>query len=334
MEDKFGTRELVGRYLQTLPDTTSYKIKTYLDREDVYIYEEKINKPLVEMNSEEVYDMFLSFRNTKFTTSEKGKKPFRMSIRTYQMLVSIYRIFFDWYIDNVKVIKNPLNDKRLSGGNLIARLNEGREVFDKEKLENIIKQIHVEKEEFYAKYCECILRMFYEGFASAKEIVLLKEENISHRRKIVSLQGKIIKLSDRLYQLLVELHNWESVEMQRGKYVLVSWNDSYFKFLTREKKVTDFAKKDIYGITTIVMRYVSKNIRDEMGIDIDTDTIYYRGFYDFLVDKYDENYAIKLVKAVRSPEHTKVLLNCALEYGVGDTNVTILKRKLQPFITA
>lgn len=334
MEDKFGTRELVDKYLQTLPSTTSYKIKTYLDRNDVYIYEEKLNKPFVEMNSDELFEMFLSFKNTKFTASDKGKKPYRMSAQTYTMIISIYRIFFDWYIDNVKVIKNPLNDKNLVGENLIRRLNQGREVFNKEKLEEIIKQIHMEKDEFYAKYCECILRMFYEGFADAKEIVFMKEEDINHRRKMVTLPGKIIKLSDRLYQLLVELHNWQEISVHRGKYILVSWHDSYFKFTTRETKAYSFNDKNVYEITSVIMRYVSKNIREEMGIDIDVNTVYYRGFYDFLINKYDEAYAIELVRAVRSPEHASVLLDCALEYGVKDTNVTVLKRKLQPFITA
>ena len=73
-----------------------------IDRHEVYDYEDKIGKSIFEMSVDEIIDMMKTFRR-------RGAQKSKLSTKTYDVICSLFRSFFSWYIDEVEVIKNPFN---------------------------------------------------------------------------------------------------------------------------------------------------------------------------------------------------------------------------------
>ena len=73
---KYNTEELFDEYFKTRPETTVKKIRGQLDRKELYEYEEKIGKPLIDIDSLEIAKMLISFhiRNHKWMNMLSMKK--------------------------------------------------------------------------------------------------------------------------------------------------------------------------------------------------------------------------------------------------------------------
>ena len=324
---KFDTKSLLDEYFETRPKTTAEKIRGQIDRQELYEYEHKINKPLVDMDALEVADMLKIFSNKSF-----ANKNFKMAYRTYDTLLSIIRDFYNWYIDNYEIIKNPCNDKRIKGRNALALFSDHSEVFTKEILENVIAQIRSRQIEEYADYLEAIVRMFYEGFPEAIDIVNLKEEDIYHEKKTAIISGREIQLSDRLYELLIRIHNMEEYPAYRGYYLMKSYRGSYFKFPTRSKFEDEFDERPPEYWAGHISRLINREIKIKLQMNINARAIYLLGFYDFLVEKVGKEETNRLIMSVRNSEDTKKLMSLAEDYGVIEQNVTTLKKVLTPFV--
>ena len=88
------TKEYLNRYLATRPEKTSQKIRSMIDRHEVYDYEDKIGKSIFEMSVDEIIDMMKTFRR-------RGAQKSKLSTKTYDVICSLFRSFFSWYIDEV-----------------------------------------------------------------------------------------------------------------------------------------------------------------------------------------------------------------------------------------
>ena len=328
MSGKYSTKELLDGYFKTRPDTTTAKIRGQIDRDELYEYEKKINKQLVEMDAIEIAQLLKTFNNQTCTS-----KTYKMSYRTYDALLSILRDFFNWYIDNYEIIKNPCNDKRIKGRNAMEMfVEENESIFTKESLEKLIEDIRNNQVEEYADYAEAIIRMTYEGFAKPLEIVELKETDINHEKKTVMIKGREIQLSDRLYELLVKIHAMTELPAYRGSYSLISYHDSYFKFPTREKFIGEVQDRSPEYWGGYISRILNREIKNKLDVNINARTIYLLGFYDYLLERVGEKETNRLIKSLRSSEDTKKLMGYAGEYGVVEQNVTTLKKILLPFV--
>ncbi|MBR4590010.1 MAG: hypothetical protein IKO36_05025 [Bacteroidaceae bacterium] len=322
-----NTKELLDEYFKTKPESTTAKTRGQIDRKELYAYEEKVGKQLIDMDCFEIADMLKSFSNQVFT-----KKTYKMSYRTYDFLLTILRDFFEWYIDNYKIIKNPCNDKRIRGRNAIKIFNDTSEAFTKESMEDLITNIRNSTLEEYADYEEAIIRMFYEGFPEAIDIVNLKCIDINHEKKTAMVRRREIQLSDRLYELLVKIHNMDEYPAYRGSYLLLSYRDSYFKFPTRESFKNEFQDRPPEYWAGHISRLFNRDIKVKNDININARTLYLCGFYDYIVDRVGKEEANRLIYSIRNTEDTKKLMGLAEEYGVTEQNVTTLKKILVPFV--
>lgn len=325
---KKDTASLLDEYFTTRPETTAKKIRGQIDRPELYTYEKEIGKPLVDMESQEIAEMIKTFSNKSFSN-----KVYKMSYRTYDTLLSILRDFFNWYIDNYEVIKNPCNDKKIKGRNVVALFADDVKIFDKDAMEEAIERIRNDQIEEYADYQEAIIRMFYEGFPEAIDIVNLKEDDINHEKKTAIVKGREIQLSDRLYELLVKINRMDEYPAHRGSYLLLSYRGSYFKFPTRAKFEKEFNDRPPEYWAGHISRLFNRDIKNKLDININARTLYLRGFYDFMVDTVGKEETDRLIMSIRNSDDSRKIMSLAEEYGVVEQNVTTLKKVLMPFVS-
>ena len=325
---KKDTASLLDEYFTTRPETTAKKIRGQIDRPELYAYEKEIGKPLVDMESQEIAEMIKTFSNKSFSN-----KVYKMSYRTYDTLLSILRDFFNWYIDNYEVIKNPCNDKKIKGRNVVALFADDVKIFDKDAMEEAIERIRNDQIEEYADYQEAIIRMFYEGFPESIDIVNLKEDDINHEKKTAIVKGREIQLSDRLYELLVKINHMDEYPAHRGSYLLLSYRGSYFKFPTRAKFEKEFNDRPPEYWAGHISRLFNRDIKNRLDININARTLYLRGFYDFMVDTVGKEETDRLIMSIRNSDDSRKIMSLAEEYGVVEQNVTTLKKVLMPFVS-
>lgn len=321
----FNTEELLCGYFETKPATTVRKIRSQIDRPELYEYERKLNKPLVHMDVLEIADMLLTFTNANY----KDRK-YKMSYRTYDAVISNLRGFFEWYIDNVEVIKNPCNDKRIKGINKTEIIKDVNEVFTKEKMEELITNIRNDSLEENADYIEAIIRMYYEGFSESRDIVSMKCDDVNHDERSVFVRGRKIMLSDRLYSLLVKIHDMAEFPAYRGNYVMVSYNDSYFKFPTRERYKDE--DRDIEFYIGYISRVLIKELKTKRHLNINARTFYLLGFYNFIQEKAGKEHSKELITAYKNSEYADEIAQYAAAYNLAESNTTAIKGMLLPFV--
>lgn len=322
------TATLLDEYFETRPETTAKKIRGQIDRPELYTYEKEIGKPLVDMESQEIAEMIKTFSNKSFSN-----KVYKISYRTYDTLLSILRDFFNWYIDNYEVIKNPCNDKKIKGRNVVSLFADDVKIFDKDAMEEAITQIRNDQIEEYADYQEAIIRLFYEGFPEAIDIVNLKEEDINHEKKTAIVRGREVQLSDRLYELLAKINHMEEYPAHRGSYLMLSYRGSYFKFPTRERYEKEFNERPPEYWAGHISRVFNRDIKNKLDININARTLYLRGFYDFMVESIGQEETDRLIMSIRNSDDSRKIMALAEEYGVVEQNVTTLKKVLMPFVS-
>ena len=147
----YGTQELLDEFFKTMPESTVKKVRGQIDRQELYDFEQHKGKPLVELDALEIAEMIGTFRNQSYKSGA-----FKMSIKSYDSILSMLRSFFDWYIYNYKVIINPCNDKRIRGRAGIELLREDAEAFTSATVEDII---NLSKKYDLSKYKRIMIKL-------------------------------------------------------------------------------------------------------------------------------------------------------------------------------
>ena len=182
-------------------------------------------------------------------------------------------------------------------------------------------------------YVELIILLFYHGFATTKEIIAMKRDLVDFDNLIVNLPGKQIHISKRCVKLLEYFYNLDSTDAYTGIYYVVSWHDSYFRFLVRKSRVADFQDRKEADVCAVIVRTMTSQLRQKRRIDLNYRRLYNLGFYDFLCKKLGKQKANEVVLSVRSPEHTEMLYHLAKEYGTSTPETTaIWKGRLLQYV--
>lgn len=324
---KISTKELFDNFFAEKAPETAVRTRPQIDRPEVYEYEAKIGKQLIEMNVDELFEMVLSFNNNRATSGA-----YSISYSSFSQIFSMYRSLFNFYIDNYEIIRNPFNDKRMKGTQAAQRLAQSKEPFTWKNVEEAIAKVHESYEFNKANYIECILLLYYNGFSKAEEIASLTENMIDFKNKSVMLPGRTLKLSDRCFELLTFVHGLTSLEGWKYDYLVKSWRGSYFKYIIRPKEEANFDDRPLSEIGNLINRRILTDVKKKFGLDINYRILYLLGFYDKVVEQYGEKRAYELITSVRNSKNTEDLMKIARDYGVVVDNVTVLKRLLRPFI--
>lgn len=321
------TKELFDAYFSDKEPTIVRKTRPQVDRLEVYKYEEKIGKQLVDMNVNELFDMMCTFKNQR--AHEPNAAP--ISITTFKKIVSAYRNIFDMYIDKYELIKNPFYNAKFKGIRGDEFIVNARGRFTYSDVEETIDKLHRIYDEDRADYYELLIRLFYEGFAESQEIVSVKEEDINFRRNEVRLPGRIITLSNKCMTLLKKIHNLDQIKIGFAFGDMVSWHGSYIKLCVKAGGGDEFQNVDLVDAGRKINNAFTACISKPCGIDIRYRKLYLLGFYDFLVKKYGEEYTNSMIKSSRVQQHIDDLTAARNEYGLTITNLTYLKHCLIQF---
>lgn len=329
MSENISTKELFDRFYEGRDINTVRKLRPQVDRPEVYEHERKLGKSLVDMNADELFDMVRSFNNNRMNDSSG----YSVSYASYDQIASQYRSIFNYYIDNIRVIRNPWNEKCMRGMEASKRLAQDRDAITWNTIDNIIKKVYDEYEEGRAKYIECIMLLFYNGFSKAEEIALLKEDMIDFKHKQVRLYGRTIQLSDRCFELLETVHNMDTLLGWRGDYTMVTWQDGYFKYGIRPKEVETFNQRTLCDVASFINKKILVLVRQKFGVDINYRILYLLGFYDSMVNDCGRVCVNRIITSIRDSNDVKVLMNYARRYGMPVDSISQLKRSLRPFLS-
>ena len=316
------TKEYLDQYLATRPEKTRIKIRSMIDRHEVYDYEEKIGKSVFEMDIDEIIEMFKTFRR-------RGAKKSKLSMTTYEVIASLFRSFFNWYIENVEIIMNPFNSKKFKEKLKTILVGSRVEGISKETIAKAIDNLGFNENPEYAKYCEAILRMAYEGFSNTYDIVNFKESDIDNLRKSVTLRGCEHLLSSRLYELLTWIHSQDTMPAPRGEFVMVEYNGSYFRFPTRQSFV-GIERESVYW-QSYLSRVFKNKISPCFKTPVSFRDIYLYGFFEYLARKYGREEAERMILfGDNDGKNNLVLIEETRAYGMGNNlSPTNLRRDIR-----
>lgn len=323
MKEYFAEQERQGKDVR--------RNQSQLDRPEVYAYEQKIGKQLVEFDADEILDMISTFQNkkNKFAYAEEGPK---MSANSYKRYISGYKQIFLFYVKHHELVRSPYDDPKLKGINVHMHRAESRDRLTWAKVEGILNRLSTKYEYERACYFELIIRLFYDGFANAHEIINMKEADINTRRREVTVPGRIVRLSERTYQLLQENHKATQMDVHRTKMDMMSWHGSYMKFFVHNGRVSDFSAIDAISVARKITVPISSTIPKDFGISLSFRRLYLLGFYDYLVRNTSEERAKEMILAKSSPAAQEEFMALIDAYPVITDNVFVLKQSLVEFI--
>lgn len=323
MKEYFAEQERQGKDVR--------RNQSQLDRPEVYAYEQKIGKQLVEFDADEILEMISTFQNkkNKFAYAEEGPK---MSANSYKRYISGYKQIFLFYVKHHELVRSPYDDPKLKGINIHIHRAESRDRLTWAKVEGILNRLSTKYEYERVCYFELIIRLFYDGFANAHEIINMKEADINTRRREVTVPGRIVRLSERTYQLLLENHKATQMDVHRTKMDMMSWHGSYMKFFVHNGRVSDFSAIDVISVARKITVPISSTIPKDFGISLSFRRLYLLGFYDYLVRNTSEERAKEMILAKSSPAAQEEFMALVDAYPVITDNVFVLKQSLVEFI--
>lgn len=327
---KMDTKQVMDGFFAMFPPEVARKNRTHIDRPEVYAYEEKFGKQIFDMDVDELIGLMLSFSVRRLSGGGSA-----ISYSTFDGIVSLFRRLWNWYIENVDVIKNPWNDKRLRGRELVKLYADNREAFSYDTIKRVIARMYQEYEgesSEYAKYLECLMLLFYNGFAESQEIVSFTEDMIDFVNHTITIPRTTIHLSDRCFELLQYVHSLKQIPTLRRTLAAVPYHDGYFKVAIAQSEVDTFQEKSLKEAGGTLVRKISANVKNKYNITINYRMIYLTGFYDYIVGQVGKERANEMITSVRVDQDIQDLLQLAKKYGFASDNVTYIKRQLRPFI--
>lgn len=323
---KISTSELFQKYYAASSPSAANFMKS-IEKPDLYAYELEVGKELIDMNVDELFGLINALMNKR-----RGREiSFIVSAQSYDRVASLLRTLFDFYIEHVEVIRNPLDDKKMRGKEALRRFAEKKEVISYELVQDIILRMHRDYEPDRADYAEMIILLYYCGFDDAEQIVTLQEKMIDHRNKTVMLPGRIVHLSDRCYSLLVKFHNQDVIEGWRN-YHLCAYKGGYFKFVVRKASMDLIDERSIDAMCNLYNHYLAVYVNQKYDVVLNYRTLYWLGFYDFMCRKVGAEETDDLIKSYRDTSASSTILSLAREYGVKYDNVTTIKKFLYPYV--
>lgn len=326
---KVDTKRLFDEYFSSKHGSTEKKIRGQVDRPEIYEYEAKFNKQFVNMNEDELLEMLLNFRGK--SNADEG---IRITPGTMTSIVCQYRQVFDFYSKNYEPVWNPFRGEKLSISNILPNLCEKSTSVSKDVIDRFILGVRNGLNDQMADYMECVILMFYCGFKSPEEIVLLKEDDIDFQRRVVYLHDREISLSPRCTLLLRRVHEIKSIETNNGMNTscdAVPYRNGYFKFFVKNPDaISD--ETPITNFTSQLSRRITSESRKVLGYAINYRNIYMVGFYNHLCDLWGKDKTDEIILSGKNGEYNRMLSAEADKYGIGAGNPTTLKRQLTYYV--
>lgn len=323
------TEEVMKEYFAQAKESVRKNIQGSIVRDELYEYEIELGKQIFDMNSEELIGLLLRYY------SRSTSKHFTLKQTTYTSIITYMRNIFDFYIYNYEPIVNPWRTKEMKTKVILERLAAEATKVSWQDFEDVINKLYINYTKEDAEYMECIIRLYYEGFKSASDLISIKENMINFRTKEVKYNGNSIKLTDRTFSLLVKNHN--TSEIRGNINVLLesySWDGGYFNiFITpRVKENFVIGNPTKTDVANKINLKIARNVREKYNIDASANTLFYLGAFDELVARYGREQVKEMVYSVNDSDYNQVLFAFAAERGANVNNILYFKRQMMSFI--
>lgn len=326
---KIPTKVLLDEFFNTDTGKSRIRGRAALDTQNLYDYEMKIQKELIDMNPDELIDLI------DYLVSKEGIDVNVATLSTVQFIISLLKAIFNYYIGNYERIINPFtyNVELMSTTKIMEELCSRKKPYTWDYVQEVMNEVRNCESESRANYYESIFLLAYDGFSSLNEVITLKEGMIDHRTKTVALERRTIKLSDRCYELLVKIHNYRGI-MDNPRFTWIGWRDYYYSYCVKVRKQKEnYNTREISKFSTYLNSFISGvNKKLSHDVYVDFSKLYRLGFYDFMVEKYGKDRTNHLITSVRNLQDADELLSTAKVYGWNTSNLTILKNDLRPFV--
>ena len=318
------TEQLINEYFAAQTGRTAKYDKTRMDIEKISQYEAELGKQITEMNADELIGLInVLLPPPKIVDNSYSGK--------YQQLTWRFRAMFEYYTEHYAPIVNPWN--KIRGKDLLEKINEGSEHLNTAYLIGVIDSLYKNLEFYRAKYFELILLLFYSGFAHGKEIIAFKEANINHESKSVYAIDHMIQLTDRCYELLIEMHGIQSLTGENFQVnQFVAYNGSYFHFPTKYTESRFNAMDEVY-VANSIHRFITSQINKACGCNLNYHIVYCLGLYDRIVKELGKEEADQRIKSRKDRQSDKILNEAARKAG-SKYDTSRLKRAMSIFVDA
>ena len=298
------------------------RLRGMVDRKEVFEYEKKIGKDLIDMNAVELLDMVKTFNADYFGTE------FLMSPSTYAAISLQYRQIFDFYHRNYKMILNPWMEPITKGRKAIVYLAMHTQPYTFEMVQDIVRKVYNDVSSTErAQYIECMILLHHEGVRDADEIIGLKNKDVDIRTGTIRLPvNRTVTLSQRALELLYTVHRMTKLE---SRFLMVPWHDGYYRYSVRKKDADTFDDWTREAVAAKLTHDFSRFIQQPYGLKMNAVTLYLLGFYDFLVSRFGQEGADSMILSEKDAEAYERIEFAAREYGVSMySNATKIKQAL------
>ena len=339
-----NTFDVFARFCeQSFPDETRRgRIYNLLARKELLEEEAKLNKNFFDFSASEIEHYLSNLYNNAYRRSDKIR-PSKSYLRN---LVSYYRRAFAFYLAETGGGENPLEDKRFRY--LGFKSQDNVTIFTRETLENLCLSIGDRFDPGDAEFTQLILWLFYSGCFSLDDILAIPQDGVDFVRNIVHLPDRNIHPQEECMELLRRNHEIESYKAYKYTNLMFPYHGSYVWFPYRMTKTPDGSDPYDYAyrqhqertegrVRDLISKRLTK-IRNEIGVFIRPDALYYRGIYDYIVSKCGKQHAKEIIwsdTGRNTFEESDEFKQYLREYGAritDDSEIYKIKRSLFEFL--
>lgn len=308
------TKEIIDKFFEQKPDTTSFKIKGRIDRKELYDYEEQQGVDIFHMDTEQLFGLL---------------RALGLNAVSYSSMASLMRNLFTFYSEEVEPIINPWLRKDMRGGVVAERFaNADDKKISIESYNDALRMIRTEFGDYRVDYLTMILRLFFEGFETSAEIIDVKQEDIDFDALTINVhcengRTKLIHISQRTLDLLTQYkYGDEYAGDWKRTFRVDFFEDSVFPFLIEGKSMNERGR--LNAIRYIAHQFI-RNVKPHLENEFNLRQVYLLGMYQSVVRKFGKEKAIELLQDRNTEENNAKLVAAIREFGWAEESANVYK---------
>ena len=309
-----------------------------LARQELLDAEEKFGKSFFAFSVEEIIEYINSLvsKNVKHVRGVKISQGYVRNICTY------YRDIFNYYMAYTgNYFYNPFSDRRIR--HLGVNIKNDTPVFTRGTLERITLSIGEHLDNGEAQFVQLLLWLAYSGCFDVDEIMNIQEDDVDLIAKTAKIEDRTIRLKDECVELLKINRSMGEYTIYKRTNYLIPYHNSFVYFPFCKSFVSD---QDPYEyayeqqqarernvLRNVISRLFTK-VRERCRVSIQLELIYYRGLYDFIVERCGTERTAELLSVGKrrvSSEDVAELESYLAEYG-GHRDIFQAKGRMRRFI--
>lgn len=310
-------KDIIAEFIKEYPQ---YSAK--LNKEDIW------NEDLYNLDSN---DQLLDFVIKKICRKSK-------SLHFLEDIRSALNCFFEWSVKKGYISYNPFIKKEYEYKRFIYAFVDEMDitfVYD-DTIETIISKLKMNKD-----FNEVLIRGFYEGIGSVKNLLNLRWEEVDYNNSTILINGEEKKMSSKFFEALKRYEYVKDFEAVRGinnNYFTLSlyiYDGHVFKYTCNNIKSEEEYMQKMRVFITKSFKKLSKKI-----IDIDYQMLSISGFINFVKERCktlekDDEYFISMFNFSHSgpcPDHSYTVRDLWHEYFKENKSISSIRKICYPYV--